>query len=291
MLRSMTGYGKAEVTLPTKKIIIELKSLNSKNTDINMKVPFTYRDKELEIRQFIAEKLIRGKIDLNLSFDINESTSNLSINKSMVKNYYADLKLIADELGIDVGENLFQAILRLPEVFKSSQQEADEGEWDSIFAGISNAFTRLDEFRIQEGEALHEELKLRIANISQYLLNLSDFEKPRIDRIKERLSNSLKELGIQDEIDRNRFEQELIFYLEKLDITEEKTRLNNHCRYFIESMEGDDSSGKKLSFISQEIGREINTIGSKANDSDMQQIVIKMKDELEKIKEQCLNIL
>lgn len=209
----------------------------------------------------------------------------------MVKNYYADLKLIADELGIDVGENLFQAILRLPEVFKSSQQEADEGEWDSIFAGISNAFTRLDEFRIQEGEALHEELKLRIANISQYLLNLSDFEKPRIDRIKERLSNSLKELGIQDEIDRNRFEQELIFYLEKLDITEEKTRLNNHCRYFIESMEGDDSSGKKLSFISQEIGREINTIGSKANDSDMQQIVIKMKDELEKIKEQCLNIL
>jgi uncharacterized protein (TIGR00255 family) len=287
----MTGYGKAEVTLPTKKIIIELKSLNSKNTDINMKVPFTYRDKELEIRQFIAEKLIRGKIDLNLSFDINESTSNLSINKSMVKNYYADLKLIADELGIDVGENLFQAILRLPEVFKSSQQEADEGEWDSIFAGISNAFTRLDEFRIQEGEALHEELKLRIANISQYLLNLSDFEKPRIDRIKERLSNSLKELGIQDEIDRNRFEQELIFYLEKLDITEEKTRLNNHCRYFIESMEGDDSSGKKLSFISQEIGREINTIGSKANDSDMQQIVIKMKDELEKIKEQCLNIL
>ena len=287
----MTGYGKAEVTLQTKKIIIELKSLNSKNADINLKVPFAYRDKELEIRQFIAEKLIRGKIDLSLYFDINESLTTITINKESVKKYYQELKLLSSELGIEVGENLFQAILRLPDIFKSTQTEANDDEWDAILAGISSAYKSLDEFRIQEGGALHEDLKLRIDNISRYLLQLADFEEPRIVRIKERLWNSLKEIGILDEIDRNRFEQELIFYLEKLDVTEEKTRLNNHCSYFVETMDDEDPSGKKLSFISQEIGREINTIGSKANDSDMQQIVVRMKDELEKIKEQCLNIL
>ncbi len=291
MLRSMTGYGKAEVHLQAKNVIIEVKSLNSKNADIGVKVPFPFRDKEHNIRQLLAEKLVRGKIDFNLYYDNNENQSAVNLNKELIRSYFHELNKLSEEIGIEAGEGLLGSVLRLPDVLKPTQNEVDDGEWESITEGILSAVSSLDNFRYQEGKSLFIELQLRVANISTYLFQLGAFEKPRIERIKERLGNSLRELGIRNETDSNRFEQELIFYLEKLDISEEKTRLTNHCSYFLKTMESEQAAGKKLSFISQEMGREINTIGSKANDYDIQHLVVKMKDELEKIKEQCLNIL
>ena len=291
MLLSMTGYGKSEVVLSDKKIIIEVKALNSKNTDTNIKLPLAFREKELEIRQLISERLNRGKIDCIIYYEMNEGVSPVNINTEAVKNYYRELSRLAEELNVETGESLFQAVLRLPDIVKVEKPELEEPEWNEIRKGLESALAQLEQFRKQEGQAMQNDLKQRIEEITTYLKDLSIFEKGRIEKIREKIEKSLRELNLQDEIDRNRFEQELIYYMEKLDISEEKTRLLNHCRYFTETMNTAEAAGKKLSFISQEIGREINTIGSKANDSDIQHIVVKMKDELEKIKEQSLNIL
>ena len=287
----MTGYGKAECLLPDKKITIEIRTLNSKQLDVNMRIPSHYKEKELEMRQLIAARVERGKVECSLFFELAEHAQNGKINESVVKQYYEQLYRISGELGLEASLELLSTVMRLPDTIHNEKSELEEKEWKSVKLGLEEALGQVVDFREREGSSLEEDLKLRVSSISEKLLGIEKYETERIGRIKERISTNLGEILPQDAFDENRFEQEMIYYIEKLDISEEKVRLRNHCDYFLETMAKEKSEGKKLGFISQEMGREINTLGSKANHSDIQHLVVEMKDELEKIKEQILNVL
>ncbi len=291
MIKSMTGYGKAVAEIPGKKILIEIKSLNSKQFDLNTRLPWLYREKESEIRKRISRKLDRGKIDLTISFDITDADTVPQINKAVVRSYFAQIREISAELGIDPGMDLLSAILKFPESLKTEKTELPEEEWNKVLEKLDESAHQLDTFRTEEGRSIESDLRICINRITSLLDEIERHEGNRIDRIKEKLYKLLEEYVGGKNIDGNRLEQELIFYLERLDINEEKVRLKNHCEYFTEKIESQPPNGKILNFIAQEIGREINTIGSKANDAEIQKLVVMMKDELEKIKEQTLNIL
>lgn len=290
MIKSMTGFGKAECELPNKKITIEIKSLNSKQLDIYTRIPSTYKVKDIEVRKLISDRLVRGKIEFNMYSENLGEESNSAINQPIVKKYHDQVKTLYQELGLEVSEISMQTILRLPDAIKTEHEELDETEWAAILEKIEEALEGLNQFRIQEGKALETDILSQVETIVALKDQVTPFEKERIDHVKAKLIDSLKDLQNNVQNDPNRFEQELIFYLERLDINEEKVRLENHCKYFMETIK-ESSSGKKLGFIAQEIGREINTMGSKANHSDIQKLVIRMKDALEKIKEQALNVL
>ncbi|RXJ52705.1 YicC/YloC family endoribonuclease [Gelidibacter gilvus] len=285
MIQSMTGYGKSVIQLPTKKISIEIKSLNSKNLDLNTRMPSLYREKELDIRKLIASKLERGKVDFSLYMEITGEETSTQINKTVVKQYIKQLKEVVDG---DETELLKMAI-RLPDAVTTERDEMDEDEWGEIAAEINTALDKIQQYRLDEGKSLESEFFDRVENISDLLEQVIAMDPERIEAVRERLHKGVAEL--KEKVDENRFEQELVFYIEKFDITEEKVRLKNHLDYFIKALKSDDSNGKKLGFISQEMGREINTIGSKSNHAPMQKLVVQMKDELEKIKEQLLNVL
>lgn len=287
----MTGYGKAECELALKKITIEIRSLNSKLLDVNTRIPGVYREKELEIRRELSERLVRGKVDFNLFSESLGVESNSAINSSMVKSYFNQLSEINQELQLPVTELTLQIIMQLPDVVKTTRDEPDENEWKLILATIHQALDGLDIFRVQEGLSLYNDIIFNINTITNLLEQVAPYELERTAKVKERILDGLKELSSPEGVDHNRLEQEMIFYLEKLDINEEKVRLSNHCAYFLETMELEEPTGKKLGFIAQEIGREINTLGSKANHTEMQKLVIGMKDALERIKEQLLNAL
>jgi len=287
----MTGYGKAIAETPQKKITIEVKSLNSKQLDLNTKLPWLYKEKEPEIRNLISQRLDRGKIDFSIFCDMLDDEVVTVINKSAVRNYYSQFKEIAAELMIDLDDQIFTAIMKLPDTLKTEKPEMPEGEWDTVKSQILESITMLDLYRIEEGSSIMTDLKKCISKILSLLETVQTYEAGRITKIREKLMNLLEENLSFDKIDKNRFEQEIIFYLEKYDINEEKVRLKTHCDYFIETMNTPAPNGKILNFIAQEIGREINTIGSKANDASIQKLVVMMKDELEKIKEQTLNVL
>jgi len=291
MIKSMTGYGKAEIVLSDKKVVVEIKSLNSKNNDSYVKLPNIYRSKELEIRQLINEKLQRGKIEVNLYYELNAGVTPSSINKDLVKSYYNQLKEIKQELGQDSTDDLLAIVMRMPDVIKQERNELDETEWEKIREIVLLAIENVEIFRTQEGKALEKDILSNVEKITSGLGKVGIFENARIDKIKEKLISQLQELKIKEDYDKNRLEQELIYYLEKMDVSEEKVRLANHCKYFHETIKNEENAGKKLGFILQEMGREINTLGSKSSDSEMQKIVVSMKDDLEKIKEQILNIL
>jgi len=291
MLVSMTGFGKATCELKNKKISIEIKSLNSKQLDVYLRIPGFYREKEINVRNIISKILARGKVDFSMYAEITGTENSSVVNTELVKAYYNQLSQVSSELGNDKKDDLLSIIMRLPDTLKTVREELDEGEWQIVLKSIQAAIDDLVIFREQEGVSLEKDITKRIVEIQNLLTQVEPLEKERLEKVKERLRNNLKELTEKDNFDENRFEQELIFYLEKLDITEEKVRLAHHLDYFLKTSNTNDPVGKKLGFISQEIGREINTLGSKANNSDMQKIVIRMKDELEKIKEQLLNVL
>lgn len=293
MIQSMTGYGKADCEFQNKKITVEVKALNSKQFDLNLKVPSIYKEKELEIRNELIKELERGKIDFYISVDTSSNCEDTSavLNANIIKGYYTQIVAISKDLGVDVPSDVMNVILRMPEVLKSDKQELSDEEWNNLIQCVRRAIKSLVDFRNQEGRALSEDIVSRINLIKSLSVELEKYENTRIEKIKVRIHQNLEEIMVSDKIDKNRFEEELIYYLEKFDITEEKVRLANHCLYFTETMNEKESVGKKLAFITQEIGREINTIGSKSNDADMQKIVVKMKDELEKIKEQINNVL
>jgi len=290
MIRSMTGYGKAVLETPHKKITVEVKSLNSKQADVSAKLPWIYKEKEMEIRNMVSRKLERGKIDLYVSFDTMEDETIPVINRNAVMNYYKQLRELANELGAG-NTDLLSIVMRLPETLKAEKAELTEEEWKGVAQLIDEALSMTDLYRLEEGKALEADILKSVNRITGYLDNLREVEGDRIAKMREKLTTLLRDAVGSENVDKNRFEQELIFYLEKLDINEEKVRLQKHCDYFLETMKGAESNGKMLSFISQEMGREINTIGSKANDAAMQKLVVMMKDELERIKEQTLNIL
>ena len=287
----MTGYGKAECILPDKKLTIEIKSLNSKQMDTNTRLPALYKEKELEIRQLISSQLERGKVECSLYYELSEDAASGTINEAVVKSYYDQLYRISRELGLDASLELLSTVMRMPDTIRTEKPELEEKEWKLVKDALIQALTRVNEFRMQEGSAADSDLRLRVEGISERLSKLELYEEERIGQIRERIGNNLLTYMKKDEVDENRFEQELIFYIEKLDVSEEKVRLANHCKYFLETMEDKGPSGKKLGFISQEMGREINTLGSKANHTEIQRLVVEMKDELERIKEQILNVL
>ncbi|WP_430972881.1 YicC family protein [Sunxiuqinia rutila] len=291
MIKSMTGYGKAEFETGNKKITIELKTLNSKQLDINSRIPALYREKDIVIRKEINEKLVRGKMDFSLYLENLGTESNSAINENIVAAYYRQLSSIHEKLGLPITDQIMQSIMRLPDTVKTVYEELDEKEWETILANVQKVIASVDQFRAQEGIALEKDIRSNIQEIMQLMEQVEPFEKQRLENVKTRISDSLNELNLNGNYDQNRFEQELIYYMEKLDINEEKVRLLNHCNYFLETMESHEVAGKKLGFIAQEIGREINTLGSKANESNIQRIVVQMKDALERIKEQMLNIL
>ena len=286
MIQSMTGFGKASLQLPTKKITVEIKSLNSKGLDLNTRIPSAYRELELVLRNQISTKLERGKIDFSLYIEVTGEETASKINVPIVKGYINQMKTVianADET------ELMKMAVRMPDALKTEREEVDENEWKQIQTVIDDALNNIQRFRKDEGIALEKEFLLRIGNILSFMNEAVSYDKDRIETIKTRLKTALDEL--KTSVDENRFEQELIFYLEKYDITEEKVRLENHLNYFIETLAGTEANGRKLGFITQEMGREINTMGSKSNHSEMQKLVVMMKDELEKIKEQVLNVL
>jgi len=285
MIQSMTGYGKALVQLPSKKITVEIKSLNSKNLDLNGRIPSAYREKELELRNIISKSLTRGKVDFNLYIEITGEETYSEVNEVVVKQYMKQLAKVADGDPVE----LLKMAMRLPDALKTERDEIDENEYKTILQAFNNALESINTYRTDEGTVLEKDMTERSQNIRSLLDQVMEIDPQRVDSLKERLRKAVSDL--KEAVDENRFEQELIYYLEKYDITEEKVRLKNHLDYFQETIESNDSNGKKLAFISQEIGREINTIGSKANYAPMQQLVVQMKDELEKIKEQSLNIL
>ena len=291
MIKSMTGYGKAIAETPQKKITIEIKSLNSKQLDLNTKLPWLYKEKEPEIRNLISQRLDRGKIDFSIYCDILDDVVVTVINKSAVRNYYNQFKEIAEELKIDLDDQIFTAIMKLPDTLKTEKPEMPEAEWEIVRNQIIESITMIDLYRMEEGNSIMTDLKKCIGKILELLETVKTFEAGRISKIREKLMVLLEENLGPEKVDKNRFEQEIIFYLEKYDINEEKVRLKTHCDYFIETVNTPSPNGKILNFIAQEIGREINTIGSKANDASIQKLVVMMKDELEKIKEQTLNVL
>ncbi len=282
----MTGYGKAECSLPDSKITIEIRSLNGKNADISIKSSLIPREKEMEVRQYIAKELQRGNIDLYATLEVNATDKAKHINKDIYNGYLSQIK----ELGIEcTPDAMLQTILRLPDVIEVKKQEMTDESWEAINNAIKEAVGALNGFRDKEGEILYKDVTSRVALIESYVAEVEKHEESRIESVRERIKNRIEELGITP--DQNRLEQEIIFYIEKLDINEEKVRLRQHCKYFMETIDGEQYPGKKLGFIAQEMGREINTMGSKSNHAEMQKWVVRMKDELEKIKEQCLNIL
>ncbi len=285
MIQSMTGFGKHVVQLPSKKITIELKSLNSKSLDINTRIPQSYREKELEMRKMIADVLVRGKVDFGLYVEITGEETTAEVNQGVVRKYMEQLANIAkgDEL------KLLELALRMPDTLKTDKDDIDEAEYKAITDAIKEALLEIVTFRNEEGKVLEKDFDERLHNLDMLLDQVKSMDPERLGTVRERLDKAVADLKV--ELDANRFEQELIYYLEKYDITEEKVRLANHLAYFKTTLKSDDSNGKKLGFIAQEIGREINTIGSKANYAPMQQLVVQMKDELEKIKEQMLNVL
>lgn len=290
MIQSMTGYGKAVTELENKKVTVEVKSLNSKQLDLFVRMPNIYKGKEMALRNQIARRLERGKVDFLIYVEnIGVDTAN-QINQNVIESYYNQIKETAGKLGIDVPADWFQVLMRMPEVMKYEQNEADEAEWNAVSVAIEEAVTQLEAFRKQEGKMLQSLFEEKIKNISSLLSEIEPYEKDRIEKVRAKITESFQKLGSVD-CDKNRFEQELIYYIEKLDINEEKHRLSNHLTYFLETMKSGSGQGKKLGFICQEIGREINTMGSKSNDADMQQIVVRMKDELEQMKEQVLNVI
>lgn len=286
MIQSMTGYGKAVKECEDKKITIEIRSLNSKTLDLNTRLPYLYKEKELEIRKVLSEKLQRGKVDFSIMTEVTAASKAQQINPDIIRAYINEFKEIVPDA---TDAELLAIVMRLPDVLAFTSKELDEEEWNIVLNLMNEAIDSLEEFRKAEGKVLEQEFIQRIEIILNLLLQVEPFEKERINTLKERFIKNLEELNV--EYDQNRFEQELIYYLEKLDITEEKVRLKNHCEYFLQTLKTDESEGKKLGFICQEMGREINTLGSKSNHSEMQKIVVQMKDELEKIKEQILNIL
>lgn len=286
MIQSMTGYGKAVKECEDKKITIEIRSLNSKTLDLNTRLPYLYKEKELEIRKVLSEKLQRGKVDFSIMTEVTAASKAQQINPDIISAYINEFKEIVPDA---TDAELLAIVMRLPDVLAFTSKELDEEEWNIVLNLMNEAIDSLVEFRKAEGKVLEQEFIQRIEIILNLLLQVEPFEKERIHTLKERFIKNLEELNV--EYDQNRFEQELIYYLEKLDITEEKVRLKNHCEYFLQTLKTDESEGKKLGFICQEMGREINTLGSKSNHSEMQKIVVQMKDELEKIKEQILNIL
>ena len=291
MIQSMTGYGKAVVTYKEKKINVEVKSLNSKQLDLNTRIAPLYREKEMEIRQMVADALIRGKVDMSVWIEKDMSVDATPINATLVENYYQQIKAISDKTGISMPEDCFYTLLRMPDVLTKTETEVlDEDEWMVVREAVKEALKNLVDFRTQEGAALQKKFTEKIDNIACLLAEIEPFEKSRVEKIKARIIDGLQQIpGV--EYDKNRLEQELIYYIEKLDISEEKQRLANHLKYFRDTMNEPAGQGKKLGFIAQEMGREINTTGSKSNQAEMQNIVVKMKDELEQIKEQVLNAL
>ncbi len=286
----MTGYGSAKGTVGTQSVTVEIRSLNSKFLELNVRLPLQFRDKELEIRADVGKLLERGKADLNVSIDNNELAKRSTVNKEIFLAYYEDLKSLATETGMS-DENMLDAILKLPAVLNSEKSEMDEEQWKQLKALIQSAVEQFNLFRSNEGNVLEQDVTQRLNAIENAVPQLEQYEQARIESVRARLHKSVNELKDQLNIDTNRFEQELIYYIEKLDISEEKVRLKSHCDYFLQTMNSKEANGKKLGFITQEIGREINTIGSKANDANMQRIVVEMKDELEKLKEQLANVL
>ncbi len=290
MIRSMTGFGTAAIEFQNKTISVEIKSVNSKFMDLLLRLPSQYKEKEMEVRSDLSRLIERGKTEVSITVDSQESVKKTTINHQLVKAYYEELSKIDNELGLKT-PNFLQIILPLPEVMSMERSSLNEDEWKAASAVIIMAEEAFQNFRKEEGKALARDLEARINAIRVGLKEIETYEAGRIEIVRKRLQSNLEEFIQLNNIDRNRFEQELIFYIEKFDISEEKVRLTSHCDYFIKTMKTDPSAGKKLSFIAQEIGREINTIGSKANDADMQKAVVVIKDELEKIKEQVLNIL
>lgn len=286
-MRSMTGFGKAVCELPGKKVTVEVRSLNSKQLDLNLRVPGLYREKESELRSEISKQTERGKVDVGIFSESTGESNSMTINRALAKGYYNELSSLAKELN-EKNDHLLPLVLKMPDVLKSDRQELDEKEWKEVRACVDKAVQDFLRFRDDEGKTLEKDFVNRLGSIVKLLDEVKVLDVKRIPTVRERLQKSVDEL--KEKIDQNRFEQELIYYIEKFDITEEKLRLQTHCDYFIATMQ-EPSSGRKLGFITQEIGREINTIGSKANDAGIQKLVVQMKDELEKIKEQLLNVL
>lgn len=290
MIQSMTGFGKAVAELPSKKVTIEIKSLNSKQMDLSTRIPGVYREKEMLVRSMIAQELERGKVDFSIFVESIGKESGTSMNISVIENYMNQINTLSQSLNIPVPENWFEILLKLPDVMKSDIQELDEEEWNIVFETIKQALKQFTAFRIQEGKMLEALFTEKIASIKSMLGELELYEAERIEKVRARIEEAL-ENTISKDYDKNRLEQEMIYYIEKLDVNEEKNRLANHLKYFLETMDHAKGQGKKLGFITQEMGREINTLGSKSNHSEMQKIVVRMKDELEQIKEQVLNVL
>ncbi len=287
----MTGYGRTQGSFGEKTIIVEVRALNSKVTDVKLRLPGDYREKELELRKLVTDHAERGKIDLMIEVQNSDGAANVSLNESLFRGYHRELSRLTQELGIR-NEDMLGALLRIPNVVATPSGEMDEDEWVVVCKVLDAALGQLKSFRRQEGIVLEADLRQRIANILSLLLEVTPFETERFARMRERMRNNFDELLGKDNLDQNRFEQEVLFYLEKMDMSEEKSRLEQHCKYFLEQMDKkEDAIGRTLNFISQEIGREINTLGAKAYDSDIQRVVVQMKDELEKIKEQLANVL
>ena len=284
----MTGYGKSVLHLSDKKVTIEVKSLNSKNLDLNVRMPSYYREKELAVRKELATKLVRGKVDFSIYIEMTADETSTTVNKGVVSEYMQQLRNVV-QTGSSNDVELLKMAVKMPDALKTEREELNEDEWAHINTNIQEAIKDIIQYRIDEAASLEDDFKLRIKNIQHYLEEVKSFDDARIEFVKERLKKAIDELKVTT--DENRFEQELIYYLEKLDINEEKVRLANHLSYFLQELDTEDSNGKKLGFIVQEIGREVNTIGSKANFAPMQKAVIQMKNELEKIKEQILNVL
>ena len=295
MIRSMTGFGKTTATPGGRTVNIEIRTLNSKTLDVNTRIPALYRDKESEIRAELNRVLERGKIDFMITVDSDSDTNDFVINRQLAAKYYAEIKKVADELGVMTGENIISDILKMPDVLKAGREAPDETEWAQVRAAITDALALTEAFRIAEGELLGKDMIARIHLILGLLLKVEPLENMRIGNLRDRFQRNqdefLEKTTKVDKFDENRFEQEIFWYLEKLDITEEKLRLRKHCDYFIDTLNSPESNGRKLGFITQEIGREINTLGSKAYNAEIQMIVVQLKDELEKIKEQVSNVL
>lgn len=290
MIKSMTGFGKGEAVVGDRKFRVELRSLNSKQLDLSIKIPSKYRAAEAEVRSIVTRELQRGKVDCFVTVEAVEAETSAHINREAFKAYAEELRGVAVEGGLTISDDvLFRSVLRMPDVITSEEQEVGDDELEAIVAATEQAAVQLNTFRIQEGAILIADLLKRIDLIEKYRHEVEPFEKARVDVIKTRIRENIEKMLI--EVDNNRLEQEMIFYIEKLDITEEKVRLDNHCNYFREVAAEEEAPGRKLGFIAQELGREINTMGSKSNEANMQRLVVKMKDELEKIKEQVLNIL
>lgn len=290
MIQSMTGFGKVTAELPSQKVTVEIKSLNSKQLDLSTRIPTVYKEKEMEIRSELLQTLERGKVEFSIYIEYLGKNTPTHINLPAVEGYYEQIKDISAKLNIPEPADWFQVLLRMPDAVKSDIDELDEKEWEFVHDTIGRAVKQLQDFRIQEGAMLQKLFEQKIANIAALLEKVADYESERIEKIKVRINDALQKIENFD-YDKNRFEQEMIYYIEKLDVNEEKNRLDNHLKYFLSTIQSGHGQGKKLGFIAQEMGREINTLGSKSNHAEMQKLVVQMKDELEQIKEQVLNVL